>query len=87
MEKRERLSEETHKKDKRTDKNRSPSSRISAFRLCSDAFIMRDTVEDSGDFVKPWKRDRMKNGRKSKKKQERDSRIGKKEIDDGRVLP
>jgi hypothetical protein len=48
---------------------------------------MRDTVEDSGDFVKPWKRDRMKNGRKSKKKQERDSRIGKKEIDDGRVLP
>jgi hypothetical protein len=29
----------------------------------------------------------MKNGRKSKKKQERDSRIGKKEIDDGRVLP
>jgi hypothetical protein len=33
---------------------------------------MRDTVEDSGDFVKPWKRDRMKNGRKSKKKQERE---------------
>lgn len=39
------------KRTKGRTKNRSPSSRISAFRLCSDAFIMRDTVEDSGDLL------------------------------------